>query len=128
VSGSSNRSFVPDARSVPHNSWNTRFTDHFPTRLLYARHLWPTLWLVIFRQGLRSPLGIALCLIAQYNSGITHVAYVYLALPYESDAGSCTGRGRQSGCGSRPFVYSENNADSKFTFVTRYEACFLRSR
>lgn len=118
---------MPNARSIPHNPRNTRFTDHFSTRLLYARHLRPALRLVIFRERFCSPLRITLRLITQYNSGISHVTYVYLALPYESDAGGCAGRGWQSGRGSRPFVCTEN-ASSRYTYAIRRKVNSSRSR
>lgn len=54
-------------------------------------------------------------LIAQYDSRISHVTYVYLALSYEGDAGGRTSRGWQSGRGSWPFVCSENNGNSRDT-------------
>lgn len=127
MSGSTNWALMPDARSIPHNPRNTRFTDHFSTRLLYACHLRSALRLVILRQRFRSPLRITLRLVTQYNSGISYVTYVYLALPNESDAGGCAGRGWQSGRGSRPFVCGEN-ASSRHTYAIRRKASSPRSR
>ena len=124
MSGSSNWTFVSNARSVPYNPWNTGFTDHFSTRFLYTRHFWPTLWLVISCKCLCSPLRIVLCLISQYNSGISHMTYVYLALPYKSNAGGCTSCGWQSRCSSRPFVYEENNVSLKY-YCDRYQNLFF---